>query len=97
MTLNAILIQRLPALDEQERHIADWFALLWSQRQNAFHIERVKHMLDANRRAYGEDRCMDYAPIFIGTESGCQQLADTLRGTLRQREDQRALVEERRV
>lgn len=87
--MKVILTARIPGMDEQERHIAEWWVLLWSQRQNCFHIERVRHMLAANRRAYAEDRSMDYAPVFIGTDQACHMLADTLRGTITRREEDR--------
>lgn len=68
-----------------EQQAVDWYVLLWSQRQNAFHIERHKHMLDANRRAYAEDRCIDYVPLIIGTHDFCYGMADKLRATLQRR------------
>lgn len=73
-------------LGDGERQISDWSVLLWSQSQNAFHIEPVKHMLTSNRRAYADDRPMDYAPVFFGDQNECCSLADRLRGTLRCRE-----------
>jgi hypothetical protein len=87
--MRSILTERLSAIDEHEQQIADWYVLLWSQRQNGFHIERVKQMLNLNRRAYAEDRCMDYVPLFIGLEDGCHDLAEKLRGTIRARNESR--------
>lgn len=77
---------------EFEREISDKWVLLWSARGNCFHIERAKHMLQSNRRAYAEDRSMDYVPIFIGTDDACHSLAGALRGTIRMRNADRGLL-----
>lgn len=71
---------------DSEHTAAEWYVLLWSQSQNGFHIERHRHMLDANRRAYAEDRRMDYVPIFVGTHDFCCRMANCLRNTLRSRQ-----------
>lgn len=74
---------------ENERQAADWYVLLWSQSQNSFHIERHRHMLDANRRAYADDRRMDFVPLFVGSQDFCCRMANKLRPTVRAREDAR--------
>lgn len=65
--------------------------MLWSQSQCAIHIEPVETMLSSNRRAYAEDRGMDYVPLFIGTDRDCRSVADALRGTMSARQDARQL------
>lgn len=69
----------------REQQAAEWHVLLWSQSQNAFHIERHQHMLDSNRRAYADDRHTDYVPLIIGTHDFCCRMADKLRGTITSR------------
>lgn len=63
--------------------------MLWSQSQCALHIEPVEAMLSSNRRAYGDDRRMDFVPLFIGTDEDCRSVADSIRGTMRVRQDAR--------
>ncbi len=59
--------------------------LLWSQSQCAMHIEPVSSMLTHNRRAYVEDRRMDYVPIAFGTREECDAAASRLRPVLNER------------
>ena len=66
-----------------------WYVLLWSQSQNALHIEPVKDMLTSNRRAYSEDRRMDYVPLLFGPRDDCDSLASSIRGTMRLRQIER--------
>lgn len=77
-------------IDAYERAAADWHVLLWSQSQNAFHIEPHQRMLESNRRAYADNRRMDYIPIFIGTSDSCSEIAEKIRGTIRMRHADRA-------
>lgn len=77
-----------------EEAASQWYVLLWSQSQNGFHIERHRHMLDANRRAYADDRSMDYVPIIVGTHEFCCRMADKLRPTVRAREDARQAAQQ---
>ncbi|RYF76814.1 MAG: hypothetical protein EOO22_00810 [Comamonadaceae bacterium] len=60
----------------------DPWVLLWSQTQNAFHVERLAEMLEANRRAYTEDRRMDYVPLVVGKAQEVGETADACRATL---------------
>jgi len=62
------------------------WVLLWSQSQNALHVETVDDMLTANRKAYSEDRRMDYVPVCIGPEDVVRQMADAIRNTVHTRE-----------
>ena len=66
--------------------------MLWSQSQCALHIEPVEAMLSSNRRAYADDRRMDFVPLYIGTDEDCRAIADDIRGTMRHRQDARAGV-----
>jgi hypothetical protein len=59
--------------------------LLWSQRQNALHIEETELMLSSNRAAYRENRSMDYVPLWFGTLAQCQTTALNLHGTMSKR------------
>lgn len=63
--------------------------MLWSQSQCALHIEPVEAMLSSNRKAYSDDRRMDYVPLFIGTDEDCRSLADSIRNTMHTRQDAR--------
>jgi hypothetical protein len=74
---------------DNEQAAADWYVLLWSHSQNGFHIERHRDMLASNRRAYAQDRRMDFVPIFVGTHDFCCRMADRLRNTVRHREIER--------
>lgn len=67
--------------------------LLWSQRQNALHIETVETMLSKHRDAYRDNRATDYIPLWIGTEVEVDQAADAIRNTLIARQAVRNLRE----
>lgn len=64
------------------------WVLLWSQSQNAFHIERLEDTLAKNRVAYREDRRMDYVPLVMGSKEFVSSNADFCHGTLAGRERQ---------
>jgi hypothetical protein len=76
-------------IDRHERQLAEVGVLLWSQSQNAFHVERVQDMMRSNRSAYSDDRRMDYVPIFMGERSSCFDLAEKLRNTVKARAEAR--------
>jgi hypothetical protein len=59
--------------------------LLWSQRQNALHIEEIEARLSANRLAYRENSPTDYIPLMFGTSDQCQGTANNLHGTMASR------------
>lgn len=63
-----------------------FWVLLWSQSQNALHVEPVEDMLSSNRQAYSEDRRTDYVPVCIDHEEVVHQVADAIRHTMRARE-----------
>lgn len=64
------------------------WVLEWSQRQNAFHIQRLDKTLSFNRRLYAEDKnCLnDYRVIHVGEKDTCEAMANACRQTLRDRE-----------
>lgn len=64
------------------------WVLEWSQRQNAFHIQRLDKTLSFNRNLYAENKnCMnDYRVIHVGQKAECEAMADACRHTLRDRE-----------
>lgn len=55
------------------------WVLLWSQRQNAFHIEPLTRMLDSNRSAFADDRRSDYVVLELGSREAVDAAADGLR------------------
>lgn len=76
-------------MNANEKSLDQWHVLLWSQSQCALHIEPFSTMMQSNRRAYTEDRRMDYVPIFIGHRENCDTIAASVRGTLHIRQDAR--------
>lgn len=46
--------------------MSEQWVLLWSQSQNATHIERLEDMLSSNREAYRDNRRTDYVALFVG-------------------------------
>lgn len=62
------------------------WVLLWSQSQNALHIESFGAMLSKNRSAYADDRRMDYVPLFAGPKDDCDKVSNSVRNTLVHRE-----------
>lgn len=67
------------------------WALLWSQSQNALHIEPVGDLLSKNRVAYTNDADLtDYQPIYIGDKETCRQTAELIRPTLVARQGRKA-------
>jgi len=65
--------------------------LLWSQSQCALHVESLAGMLSSNRRAYADNRPMDYVPVFFGSDDMCHQIALALRGTMADRQRMRSI------
>lgn len=63
--------------------------LLWSQRQNALHIETLEHHLSLNRRAYRDNHSGDYRVMYIGAESDVHKAADAIRNTIGERAAER--------
>lgn len=78
-----------PELKAPPARTAGTHVMLWSQSQCALHIEPLDAMLSSNRRAYADDRRMDFVPLYIGTDEDCRQIADSVRGTMKARQDAR--------
>jgi len=65
------------------------WVLLWSQSQNALHIERLRDTLKSSRDAFADDRQMDYVPLYVGDRDGADLVADTVRPIVRNRAEKR--------
>ncbi|HQS00775.1 MULTISPECIES: hypothetical protein [unclassified Polaromonas] len=87
--LARVLAQATAGQADPFQDLEAW-ALLWSQSQNALHVEPIQAMFSSNRRAYTEDRRMDYVPIYIGKEEAVRSLADKIRHTVHARDQVRA-------
>jgi hypothetical protein len=66
----------------------DQWVLLWSQSQNAVHVETLADMLSANRAAYRDNQARDYVPLYLGTRPHVDAAASFCQATLSQREQQ---------
>jgi hypothetical protein len=70
---------------------AETWALLWSKKQNCFHIEPATELFKKNVRAMHENRALnDYHPIHVGTRDACEKVADLNRYLLKERDALRA-------
>lgn len=66
-------------------------ALLWSKRQNCFHIEPMAQLLHKNLTAFIHEAPLnDYHLIAHGTDEEVRQVADRLRPSLYERDEVRA-------
>ncbi|WP_295539246.1 hypothetical protein [uncultured Pseudacidovorax sp.] len=80
----------LPDLAERlERPQSGLWVLLWSQSQNALHVEPLERMIAANRAAYTDDRRMDYVPLVIGERAQVDATATACRHTIMDRAERR--------
>lgn len=61
---------------------AGMWVLLWSHRQNAFHIEPLQVMLSNNRAAYADNKGGDYRVLHIGYLEDVEATAGACRATL---------------
>lgn len=68
--------------------------LLWSQRDNAMRVLPVEVMLSTNRRAYGDDKPVEYVPIAMGVEGDMYAAAQAVRCTLASRGKRRHVLPE---
>ena len=57
----------------------DQWVLLWSQRQNALHVETLDRHLQANLRACGDDQAGDYRLLVIGSRAEVDSAAERIR------------------
>ena len=62
------------------------YVLLWSQRQNALHVEPIEQMLTLNREAYRDNKAGDFRVLFVGNQDAISQAAAACRRTLAARE-----------
>jgi hypothetical protein len=83
-------ITDLPSVPIPVANAGGPWVLLWSHSQNAFHIESFAEMLSSNRRAYSDDRQMDYVPLFAGKKDECHKISTAVRNTMLTRADVRA-------
>lgn len=61
----------------------DHHVLLWSRKQNAFHIETLSSLTKKNVEAFALNRPLnDYHPIYMGTREECDKIADKARPRL---------------
>lgn len=66
------------------------WVLLWSKRQNCFHIETVDELCRKNTGKMHEDGVInDYHPIHIGSREVCEGFAKFNRGLLAERDQLR--------
>ena len=71
--------------------MTEQWVLLWSKRQNCFHVETVEGWLSKNRVAYRDNATLnDYHPIYIGDKETCHATADSVRSTVIARDQVRA-------
>jgi hypothetical protein len=84
--------QPAPRLPVGPIHILDvpevW-VLLWSQSQNALHIEKVGDMQRTNIDAFAENRRMDYVMLAMGNRDAVDAAADTVRPVVHARSEAR--------
>lgn len=64
------------------------WVLEWSQRANAFHIQKLEHTLSFNRKLYTENTktSNDYRILHVGTHDECDAAAEAARSTIQTRE-----------
>lgn len=66
------------------------WVLLWSKRQNCFHIEPAGELCRKNvNKMHSDGEINDYHPIHIGSREGCDRAADFNRGLLAERDQLR--------
>lgn len=65
------------------------WVLLWSKRQNCFHIEPAQELFRKNTAAMHSDKTLnDYHPVFMGPREACEAAANHHRPMLASREMQ---------
>lgn len=63
------------------------WVLLWSKRQNCFHIEPAQELVRKNAAAmHGDKTLNDYHPVFMGTRDQCNAQAESSRHLLMERD-----------
>lgn len=66
--------------------MTEQWVLLWSQRQNALHVETLDRHTSLNRTAYAENRPGDYRLLLAGTRAEVDTTAASIRPTMEHRE-----------
>jgi hydrogenase maturation factor len=74
-----------------DKQFTEW-ALLWSQRQNALHVEELALTMSKNRQAYTEDKAGDYVLLHIGTHDEVIAAAEVCHATLSNRAIEKGLA-----
>jgi hypothetical protein len=62
--------------------MSDSYVLEWSKKQNAFHIQETKVMIEKNLNNMIGDGSNDYIVVFQGSREGCDTVASKLRSRL---------------
>ncbi len=75
--------------------VPEVWVLLWSQSQNALHVERLTDMQKTNLEAFTENRRLDYVPLQIGSRAAVDWAANHVRPAVHAREEAHAARRER--
>ena len=70
----------------------DQYVLEWSQQQNAFHIQPLKSLLDANAKCFATNTSHQYMTLMIGSSEACSRMADHWRPRLYDRSNTEGLA-----
>ena len=65
------------------------YTLSWSQTQGMLHLEPLSECLKTNRRAFENDKRLDYIVLHVGTEAECQEAAKRIRPIVIERDKNR--------
>lgn len=65
----------------------DAYALLWSKRDNSFHVEPLTETVAKGRRFFLQNIANDYLVIGLGTYEETTQAAEALRPHMRARDN----------
>jgi hypothetical protein len=71
------------------------WVLLWSQSQNALHVERLSDMQKTNLEAFSDNRRLDYVALQIGSREAVDVASNAVRPICHAREDAHAARRER--
>lgn len=92
--MTAVAVERAPhCLDIKVMEMEPLWVLLWSQSQNALHLEPLEDMQKANVEAFTENRRMDYVPLHVGTRESVHAAAEDVRPICRARAEARTAQE----
>lgn len=71
--------------------IPDIWVLEWSQRQNAFHIQRAQSAMETNLNSLLSNNKTDYITVMIGSREKCDAVADKARHYIKEREKKHSM------